>query len=91
MNIYEELNWALKGFRKSATPSVADAATEVSAITEDYRQGKLSREEYLELVDDLLDLERVSEQMYEQETKQEVAKALELLKNAIGPILGLLK
>lgn len=89
MNFYEELSWALDGFIKSATPSVAKAAYEVKEVTADYEAGKLSREEYEELIGDLLNLQRITEQMEAQERKQEVAQTLELLKNAIGPIIGL--
>lgn len=90
MNIFDEISLALRSYMSSEHPEVAQAAAEADRLTGLLESNQISRQEYQELLQDTLDLERVTELMVNQERKQEVAAALDLVKRHLGSLISLI-
>lgn len=67
----------------------SDVYTQQSAqsailLTEDYEAGNLSRDEYVELMGDITDMQRLDQEVQDFERKRQIAKALDIIRQVVG-------
>jgi len=68
-----------KDFMEDDDFQIKNRATKVSALTESLNAGELTNSEYTELVEDILDLEKVDNQIEDIKRKEAIIKACKIM------------
>ena len=85
---FDNLFGIIHPYAASPDKVLVGVAVQAHNLTVEFENGNLSPDEYKELMNDILDINRIDQLMETQDQKQQIAKVLDLMKQGI---FGLLK
>ncbi len=80
------MNINLQDFLKSNDSVISGAAQQIDELNDKLTAGEITRNEFDELMNDLLDINQISKKITDIKRKSEIAAAFEILKQLVSKI-----